>query len=297
MSARNALILAAILWLGPTPLRAQDKVYTSLTPERMEQLLKSMNLEYKKTPSASSEGVIFYDFARNKRNIRLSYFRGKDIMLDLLLQDFPLETINRWNVQSKFSRASLHKDEKGAFTALESNLDLLGGVTDGTVKHFFKTFGEEIVAFDKFVAAPAVVPTLPPGDDTVLPKVTSDKLEAILKVLNLTYKKSPLKNEGSFSYQYESKNFKISLFNFGGKDLMLDAVFKKMPLEKVNHYNFDRKFIRVVSYNQNGQEYTSLETNMDCSAGVSENMIRHFLLTFEEEVQLFADYVSKNVGS
>jgi hypothetical protein len=296
MKARNALFLALlVLTLSCPTAHAQEKVFKSLTADQMEQILRGMSLDYKKVPSRT-EGVFYYDFTQNKKSLRLHFFQGKDLMLDVLFKDFTLETLNQWNTKAKFSRAALHKDDKGPYTALESNLDVLGGITEGTIQQFFKVFYTEIQDFEKFVGiSTPVAPVVQKGDDRILPNLTPEKVEAIFKNLNLAFKKQPLKGQNSFFYDYESKNFKVRLYFYNGRDLMLDAVFKKLPLEKVNQYNFDRKFIRTVLYtNNDGSEYTSLECNMDCTAGVSENMVQHFLVTFDEEIQAFATFVNKN---
>jgi Putative bacterial sensory transduction regulator len=288
-----ATVTFAVLGSAPS-LQAQDKVFTNFSTAQIEQILTDLNLEFKKTAS-KTDGIFFYDYKRDKNSIRLHYFKGKDLMLDVLLKDNSLDTLNRWNRRAKFSRASLHKDDKGAYTALESNLDLVGGVTARNVAHFIRTFHDEIPEFERFLGgSEPVPPVVAGGSDKIMISVSSDKLEGILKDLKITYKKQTSKDMVSQFYDYQSKGFKMRLYNFGGKDLMVDAIFKKLPLESVNKYNFERKFIRTVLYMpQGGMEYTALEANLDCRPGISENMVRHFLVTFEEEVQAFLTFVNK----
>jgi hypothetical protein len=266
----------------------QDKVYTSMTTEQLENLMKDMEIQFKKMPGKND--VVFYDFERNNYKIRMHYFAGKDLMLDALFAKFPVDKINQWNIRAKFSRAVLHKDDKGEFTALEWNLDLLGGVTDAAVKHFIKTFDQEVKDFDKFLGA-AAVPSTPQVED-VYKIVTSDRLEKIFDGLKLTYKKSALKSGGEF-YDFERSNFKMRLYNYGGKDLMIDATFRKAPLEEVNKYNLDRKFIRAVLYSQGGNEWTALESYLEGAGGVTDSIVRHFINVFDEEVKAYAKYLSK----
>jgi SAM-dependent methyltransferase len=119
-------------------------------------------------------------------------------------------------------------------------------------------------------------------------KVPGRKLEAILGSLKVAYKKVEM--EGGVAYDYESNNHKVRLVSLG-RDLMIDARFKKLPLEDVNQYNLNRKFIRCVGYKVEGKEYTALEASLDCAGGVSDAIIRHFLRSFDEEVKQFAQFV------
>ena len=52
-------------------------------------------------------------------------------MLDAVFRKLPFDRINEWNRNAKFSRAVLQTSPKGDYTTLESNLDLIGGVTEG----------------------------------------------------------------------------------------------------------------------------------------------------------------------
>ncbi len=94
-------------------------------------------------------------------------------------------------------------------------------------------------------------------------------------------------------FDFALADHNLRLYNFGGKDLMIDVHFKKVSLEDANRYNFNRKFVRVVNYKGKDVEYTALEGNLDCEAGVTEGMIRHWILSFGEDVRHFADYAKK----
>ena len=268
---------------GAPSARAQDdKVFKQLTAEETEALLQSLKIQFKKTP-AKKEGIFYYDFQRGGQNMRLYWYNGRDLMLDVVFPKLPLDQVNLWNVRAKFSRACLHKDEKGEFTALEANIDLQGGVTEGAVRQFFKVFDDEVKLFAKLAGGSA-------DDDAVYTKVTSDKLEGVLKGLNIAFKKLEAKG-GATAYDFESNNHKLRLVNFGGSDLMIDAHFKKLKLEDVNQYNLNRKFIRCVAYNVKGNEYTSLESNLDCVGGVTDAIVRNFIRAFDIEVTEFSKYV------
>ena len=283
MRSQRLFLCLIALPLTVATVRAQDDmVFKLFSTEQTESLLQSLKIDFKKTP-AKKEGIFYYDFQRGGHTVRLYWYGGKDLMLDVVFGKMPLDQINAWNVRAKFSRACLHKDDKGEFTALEANLDILGGVTLGTVRQFVKVFDDEVKAFAKFTGGSA-------GDDGIYNKVAANKLEAILKGLNIDYKKVEAKG-GATAYDFESNNHKLRLVNFGGDDLMIDAHFKKLPLEDVNQYNLNRKFIRCVAYNLGGNEYTALEANLDCVGGVSDGIVRHFIRAFDEEVKEFSKYV------
>jgi len=283
MNARRWALSSVVLSLAVAAGRAQDaNVFKSISAEQTEKLLESMKIDFKKKPAAK-EGLFYYDFQRGGHSLRLYWFGGKDLMLDVVFAKMPLEQVNTWNVRAKFSRACLHKDAKGEFVALEANLDILGGVTEGTVKQFIQVFDDEVKAFAKFVGAST-------GDERIYTKVAPDKLEAILKDLNVEFKKAEVKG-GVLAYDFESNKHRLRLVSFGGDDIMIDAHFKKLPLADVNQYNLNRKFIRCVAYNMNGTEYTALEANLDCAGGVSDGIVRHFIRAFDAEVQEFSKYV------
>jgi hypothetical protein len=297
MPVRTVLAVVVALSLAAGSAVAQEKVFTTLSTDQMEQLLKGLNVEFKKSQSKKVEGHFYYDFSlpKNRLGTRVYYFQGKDMMIDVVFPESPLEKLNVWNAtRARVSRATAHKEGKSPFTTLEANLNFAGGVTENAVRRFILDF-QEATAFDRFLNNKMDVapPTLDPSGDKILKSLTNEKVEEILKKMNLTAKKQNF--NGNFFYDYESpKSFKIRLTDFANEDLMLNAVFKKMPLETINKYNFNRKFIRAVLYNQGNVEYTALEANLDCSAGISENMVRHFMITFEEEVQNFIEFINKN---
>lgn len=278
-------LFAAILCLPICgEARAQDvKAFTQITTEQTEELLKKQGYEFKKIDS-KAPGTVFYDFKMKNFSVRFYYYDGKDLMLDAVFPRQTLERLNMWNTKAKFSRACLNKDPKGDFTTLESNIDLIGGVTEGGLKQFFTSFEEELRLFQKFIGDTS-------SEDQLFSPVTNQKLEAILKSLSIEYEKNELKNEQGFYYDFESNNFKIRLVNFAGKDLMIDAHFKKIPLEDLNKWNLDKKFIRAVYYNARGTEYSALESNLDCEIGTTDGILRNFIVGFQEDVKQFAKYV------
>jgi len=225
----------------------------------------------------------------------MTYFDGKDLMIDnMFSRSVSLDKLNEWNKKAKFSRASANKDKVGDYVMLEYNLDVIGGVTKGTIRQMITQFDVECNNFDRFINLGGGNPNPPPvpavGEKILLP-VTANAVEQVLRGLNVQFQKKVNPN-GDATYDFNMNGFTMRLYNYNGKDLMVDAVFPKANLTALNKYNIDRKFIRAVAYNNNGKEHTSLESNLDCAAGVSEGMIRHFLTAFGQDVQHFSNYLN-----
>src|SRR5438270_433108 len=127
---RGLLIGAAMLFLVSAGRAQDDKIVKSLSPEETEAFLKKLEVEFKKV-DAKVPGVTLFDFKRKNFSMRFHNFDGKDVMLDALFPAMPLERVNEWNTKAKFTRATLQRDAKGVFVTLESNLDLIGGVSEG----------------------------------------------------------------------------------------------------------------------------------------------------------------------
>jgi hypothetical protein len=275
-------VILAILLAAVSPARAEDdKVFKGLSPEQTEAFLAKMEIEFKKAES-KAPGTFMYDFKRKSFTMRLYHFDGKDIMLDAVFPVMPLERVNDWNIKAKFSRATLQKDGRGLFVTLESNLDLLGGVTEGTLKQFVLSFDDEVRLFAKYVGGAS-------DEQPLISPVTDETLGDILKSMSFEFTKKEGKSATLFEFEFENRKFRLT--NFGGKDIMLDTSFKKIPLEDVNSYNLQKKFIRVVAYDGHGEPRTSLEANLDCEVGTTEGILRYFILGFTEDAKTFGKYV------
>jgi hypothetical protein len=289
MSSKE-ILWTAVVALGlllPGRAAAQDdKVFKSVTNEQVEAVLKNLGIDAKKVAAKTGKATHF-DFERNRHPVRLYNYDGKDLMLDAVFPRAPWEIVNEWNRRAKFSRAVLLKDGDREATVLESNLDCLGGVTTNIIKQFVRSFDDELKAFDNHLSAETG------RDEKIYPKVTNALLEKLLQELKIEFQKSALKNEQGFVYDFKRDGFAVRLSNYNGSDLMIDAQFKKATLAKINKWNNTRKFVRAVSYQAGGRDYTSLEANFDCAVGASENMIRHFIVTFDAEVKDFAKYLDK----
>jgi hypothetical protein len=282
------LLFTLAIFVLVMPAQAQDeKVFRALTPDAAEKILQELKVDFKKTsPKKGDEH--FFEFMRDSYRIRLTYFSPQELMLDCVFRGMSIDRVNQWNLQTKVSRATYHKDQSGEFTILEYGLDISGGATAGTIKQYLTRFEEELKKYDKFVSGNI-------NEDTILAAVTDDKLENLLKTQGINYKKKP-NAEGVMMFDFVMNEHNLRLYNFGGKDLMLDVHYKKVSLEDANRYNLNRKFVRVVNYKGKDGEYTALECNLDCEAGVSEGMIRHWILSFGEDARHFADFTKKNAG-
>ncbi len=124
--------------------------------------------------------------------------------------------------------------------------------------------------------------------------VSSDKLEAVLKDLSISYQKNPGKKEGIFSYDFERKGTKIRLFNYNGDDLWIETDYSEKPtLEDANRWNMRAKFSRAVLVKDGRNASISLESQIDCTIGITDGMVRQFVERFDAEIQAFFNFMKK----
>lgn len=284
MRFQIALLVSVLLLPGAAFAQDTAKVYRELSSEQLEKILKDLTIDFKRS-EGKEKGTFEYIFTRKNYKLVLVNFGGKDLMMSASFPAVPLDIINGWNQGAKFSRAVLYGNANSNYSALEFNLDCLAGVTDESVKYFISSFDTEVKRYDEFLLrlsnANEVFTSLPP-----------ERLEKLLTALKITYKKTEAQAKGTFLYDYKKGDFDIRLTSFDGRDLMLDVMFPDAALEKVNKYNSERKFIRVVRYrNANGNNYLSMEANLDCVGGVTDNIVRWFITTYDDELQAFAKYL------
>jgi hypothetical protein len=124
-------------------------------------------------------------------------------------------------------------------------------------------------------------------------KVSSDRLESILKNLEIDYKKSGDKMPDTHFYDFERNKQKVRLGNHGGVDLWIDCVFDKATLETINQWNVRAKFSRAVLTKLDDKEMSIVEFQLDCAGGVTDDMIRQFIRRFDEEVKAFDKFLNK----
>jgi hypothetical protein len=290
MSYRRLLSVVVFCVLSGTAQAQTDKVFRELTPEQLESTLKNAKVEFKKLAD-KKPNTFFYDYRAKNLNLRLYYLDGKQLLVDTLFGNLPLEKVNEWNLGGKYSRAGLGKDDKGEpYTVVEARLNLKGGVTEAALAEFLRAFVEEAEQFDTYLRA-ALPRKDNPKEEKALTQLPADLVEKILGDLKIKFTKTALTG-GNAAYHYEAKDAKIVLTNWG-KDVMLEAKFAKLPLEKVNQYNLDRKFVRAVAYSTKKGDYTNLEMNLNMAPGVTESIVRNFISVFEEDIEAFAAYIRK----
>ena len=286
-TARTTLFAGAVfIFVLPFTQAQDEKAFRALTPEAAEKMLQDLKIEFKKTASKKGDEH-YFDFARENYRIRLTLFSPQELMLDCVFRGITLERVNQWNTSTRFSRANWHKDQSGELTILEYGLDISGGATAGTIKQFLARYEDELKKYDKFVLGNPNT-----AEDVILTEVTNERLENILKTQGISFQKKT-NNAGVAMFDFELGSHKLRMYNFSGKDLMIDAHFRKISYDDANRYNLNRKFVRVVNYKGKDVEYTALENNLDCASGVTEGMIRHWITSFGDDARHFADYAKK----
>jgi hypothetical protein len=269
----------------PKETPSAERVYTEVKNDLLEQVLRNLNVQFQK--KTYPDGDAMYSFQLGGQSVRLFSYGGRDLMIDATYRNVALAAINQYNADRKYIRAVAYSNkEKGDYTALESNLDCQGGVTEEIVRSFIANFPGDARHFSEYIAK---VPT-----ETVKlhNAVTDGQIEKILRDIGVTFKRNAV-SDTQCSYDFTIDGYSMRLTKFdGGKDIMIDAHFRRAPLATVNQYNADRKFIRAVVYNLNADnEYTALESNFDCVAGVTDEMIRYFITIFSTECKEFSKRV------
>src|SRR6058998_1388564 len=82
-----------------------------------------------------------------------------------------------------------------------------------------------------------VVPGVRAQDDKVFRAITPEAAEKLLQELKIEFKKSSSKKGDEHYYDFTRNTYKIRLTHFSPEELMLDCVFRGMPLDKVNQWN------------------------------------------------------------
>src|SRR5262249_18944900 len=197
MTSLRRTLAACTLVLAAPALAPAQEVFRDISSQRLENILQGMNIQYKK--GDAGKGTTYYDYNSKGVALRLWNFNGKDLMIDAFFPKVEWETINKWNSTAKFSRARLDKNNKtGQESAvLESNLDLLGGVTEDTIRHFIRSFDQELTAWN------------PVSEEEIFKKATPDRIEKVLNAMNIKYEK---KQQGDVvSYDFNKNNFDLRL--------------------------------------------------------------------------------------
>ena len=141
-----------------------------------------------------------------------------------------------------------------------------------------------------FTAAPAPAQ----NKDKVQRSVSSAKLESILADMKIKYDKTAGKEDGIHCYDFERNTFRIRLHNYQGRDLWIDVRFNdQTTLKEINEWNIRAKFSRAVLLKEGDKQSTSLEAQIDCLGGITDGMIRQFIVRFDGELKSFVQFLTK----
>ena len=158
MSRCLLALIAPVLCLVAVPTFAQEaKVMSGVSSEKLEALLKTLKIDFKKSPHEKIKDSFRYDYERDETKVRLINFKGEDLWIESIFNDkLELAEVNAWNVKAKFTRCVLipgDKDKKAvASISLEAQLDCSGGATEGMVRQFITRFDGELKEFAKFIS-------------------------------------------------------------------------------------------------------------------------------------------------
>ncbi len=277
----------------PPPAPGVSAQIGNVSDAVIEKVLRSLNTQFQR--STLSGGGSRYSFTLDGLKLRIDNYGNHDIMVAASFPKANLDQLNQFNMRNKFIRAvSYSHNTPNQYTALESNLDCAVGVSEEMIRYFITAYVQDAKNFVKFLNGTPLPSTSlpPPPTGAKVVQLNGDFLEQVLRGLNVQFDRKTGNN--LTSYDFNLDGFAVRLTNFG-QDLMIDAVFGDANLDALNRYNVDRKFIRAVSYtNNNGGRYTSLEANLDCAAGVTDEMVRHFITTYVQYARHFSDYLGKN---
>jgi len=130
--------------------------------------------------------------------------------------------------------------------------------------------------------------------DKVQRSVSSAKLESILQDMKIKYDKTAGKEDGIHFYDFERNTFRIRLHNYQGRDLWIDVRFNdQTTLKDINEWNIRAKFSRAVLLKEGDKQSTSLEAQIDCLGGITDGMIRQFIVRFDGELKSFVQFLTK----
>jgi len=133
---------------------SSQKLYTSMSGDEIESLLKSMNFIYNRTTDRSGDPIfriaidryrvaLITDDCSNSRCSIIQLYAGFD-----LPGTFDMDKINEWNRTKRFARA--YVDEEGD-PILETELSLEGGVSSKAIEKFIRIYSGALPRFAEFI--------------------------------------------------------------------------------------------------------------------------------------------------
>ncbi|MBF0144259.1 MAG: YbjN domain-containing protein [Magnetococcales bacterium] len=122
----------------------QRAVTAEVSPKLLETLLRAIDGDYKEV------GNNAYAFTVKGKYKVVFFNKIKDVQLFVLFDtnEVSLTRINDWNTNKRFSRAYLDRENR---PALESDLDVEGGVTGESIIRFIALFSESVEQFAEHI--------------------------------------------------------------------------------------------------------------------------------------------------
>jgi hypothetical protein len=124
-----------------------EPVFERVDDEQIEKLLSRLGLKFARK---NGRDATMFDFQMQGHKVRLTSLKGKELFLDAVFPLLPLDKANRYNLQKKFVRIVNLKADDEVYTALQTGLDLTGGVSKTILTHFVSSFEAEIEQFADF---------------------------------------------------------------------------------------------------------------------------------------------------
>ena len=143
----------------------------------------------------------------------------------------------------------------------------------------------------------ALAPYARAQDDKVFRELTPDATEKLLKEQKIEFAKSSAKKGDEHYYDFMRGNFKVRLTFVSPKELMIDCVFRGIPIEKVNQYNTITRVARASYQRDNSGSFTLLEYGLDISGGATAGTIKAFVARFDEELKNFDRFIVENAAA
>ena len=122
----------------------QGEIVSELSIAKMRSILQGMGFDFSEQPNGNGNPILNFQLDGYRVSLltladNLMLYSGFTIKVDL-------SRVNRWNQEQRFSRTYLDKDGD---PAIESDLDVSGGVTKETIERFIKRFRTTLSAYVK----------------------------------------------------------------------------------------------------------------------------------------------------
>jgi Putative bacterial sensory transduction regulator len=144
--------LAVLAPAGATTAQTKEEIFHSVQAKQIESIFNELDIKFVKNQPKQAPDDTDFDFERKGFKIRFTLSKGKMLWLSSYFPKAPLERLNQWNVNAKFSRALLDRVGDREYSIVEWQLDAAGGVTKNMIRQFIARFEDEVVRFDQFLS-------------------------------------------------------------------------------------------------------------------------------------------------